>query len=605
MCGIIGYVGNKKVVDVLINGLESLEYRGYDSAGIALLSGENYKVIKSVGKILNLKEAIKGKKFGKVNMGIAHTRWATHGEVNETNCHPHTVNNITLVHNGIIENYKELKTMLEENGYIFKSKTDTEVACALIDSFYDEKNPIEAIEESIKHIRGSYAFLLMFNKDKENLYAVRKDSPLIVGIGKNENFVASNISAILKYTKKYLFINEDEIVKINNKKALTYFKGNLIEKNIEYAEWNVEEAEKQGFDHYMIKEINDQIELLEKINSKYLDGLEFSDDVIDLSKYNKIDIVACGSAYYAGLVGKHLIEQHASFKNGNLYVSSDVASEYRYKKHYYDDKSIVIVISQSGETADTLASLRMANNEGVDTLAIVNVPSSTIAREAKFVMPMLAGPEICVATTKGYFSQLQILSLLALKLSEEKEGVTIHERKKILKELRNFKNKLTNVVNNTEYIAIANQIFNQDDIYFIGRGIDSNVIIEASLKLKEISYIHSEAFQAGELKHGPIALIEDKTPLFALVTDKNLKEKSISNIVEAKTRGAYVTIVTTDNIEVDKNAYDNIIVIPSAYDFNQSLLSIIPFQILAYNVAKARGCDIDKPRNLAKSVTVE
>lgn len=604
MCGIVGYVGNKNVIDVLINGLEALEYRGYDSSGIALLSGEDYKVIKSVGKILNLKEAIKDKKFDKINMGIAHTRWATHGEVNEINCHPHTVNNVTLVHNGIIENYKELKTMLERKGYVFKSNTDTEVACALIDSFY-ENDPIEAIEKAIKEIRGSYAFLLMFKKDKENLYAVRKDSPLIVGIGKNENFVASSISALLKYTKKHFFLNENEIVKVNKKETLTYFEGNLIEKEIEYAEWNVEEAEKQGFDHYMIKEINDQIELLDKINSKYLNDLEFSDDVVDLSKYNRIDIVACGSAYYAGLVGKHLMEQHAACKDGKLFISSDVASEYRYKKRYYDNKTIVIVISQSGETADTLASLRMANKEGVDTLAIVNVPSSTIAREAKYVMPMLAGPEICVATTKGYFSQVQILSLLALKLSEAKKGITSQERKKIIKELRGLKDKLTSVINNKKYITIANKIFDRDDIYFIGRGLDANIIIEASLKLKEISYIHSEAFQSGELKHGPIALIDKKTPLFALVTDKSLKEKSVSNIVEAKTRGAYVTIITTNKIKIDKNAYNNIIAIPSVHDFNQALIAIIPFQLLAYYIAKARGCDIDKPRNLAKSVTVE
>ncbi len=537
-------------------------------------------------------------------MGIAHTRWATHGEVNEINCHPHKVNNVTLVHNGIIENYKELKTMLEGKGYSFKTNTDTEVACALIDSFYNE-DPMKAIEEAKNQFGVSHASIHEIDKDKKDLYAVRKDSPLIVGIEEGENFVVSSIDAILKYTKKYFFINEDEIVKLNEDAIFTYNNGKLIDKEILYAQWSAEESKKQGYEHYMLKEINDQIDLIGKINEKYLVNLEFSDDVVDLSKYNHIDIVACGSAYYAGLVGKYLIEQHAAYKSKDLYISSEVASEYRYKNHYYDDKSLVIVISQSGETADTLASLRMANSNNVDTLAIVNVPSSTIAREVKFVMPMLAGPEICVATTKGYFSQVQILSLLALKLSEAKRAITIEERKEILGELRSLKEKLVNVINNDEYIKIANRTFNKDDVYFIGRGIDSNVILEASLKLKEISYIHSEAFQSGELKHGPIALINNGIPLFALVTDRNLSEKSISNIIEAKTRGAYVIVVTTAGISIDRNAYDNIIYIPATYDFNQPLLSIIPFQMMAYHIAKNRNCDIDKPRNLAKSVTVE
>ncbi len=604
MCGIIGYVGNKKVIDVLIQGLEALEYRGYDSAGVALLNNGEYKIIKSVGRIENLKKEVNKYEIENSNIGIAHTRWATHGEVNEINCHPHIVNDVILVHNGIIENYKDLKSMLEDKGYTFNTATDTEVACALIDYYYRDNNEMDSIKKAVKSIRGSFALLIMFKNDKENLYAVRKDSPLIVGLGEAENFIASSISAILGYTKKYFLIEENEIVIINDKDYKILLNNKEISKEIKTAEWNKEEAEKQGFEHYMLKEINDQIELLDKINSKYLNNYSFSDDLIDISKYERIDIVACGSAYYAGLIGEYLIDQTAN-EAGNIIVSSEVASEYRYKKHYYNKKSLVIVISQSGETADTLASLRMAKENGVDTLAIVNVPSSTIAREAKYVIPMLAGPEICVATTKGYFSQTQILSLLALKICEKNRVLSKRELKNIINESRSLKKYLQPVIKADIYEVIANEIFNKEDIYFIGRGIDSKIIMEASLKLKEISYIHSEAYQAGELKHGPIALIEKDTPLIALITSENLKEKMISNIVEAKTRGAYVIVVSTEDLEIDSSVYDYMIKIPKVNEFIEPLLAIVPFQLIAYFIAKKRGCDIDKPRNLAKSVTVE
>lgn len=599
MCGIIGYVGNKKVTDVLINGLKSLEYRGYDSSGIAYKEKDKIKIIKSVGRVDDLVKKIDKTKIDESFLGIGHTRWATHGAVNEKNCHPHTSNSITLVHNGIVENYRELKLELEQKGYKFTSETDTEVVCALIDSL-NNGDMISALEQAKEKMIGSYALLIM-NKDIDYLYAIRKNSPLIIGVGENENFVASDISAILNYTKKYIEIAEEDIFMISNNDIKLFKKGVLAKPKIQIATWNLEDAQKQGYEHFMLKEIYEQEDLIDKIINKFIDDKTYTEDIPSLVKYKRIDIVACGSAYHAGLVGKYLMDKYLQ---NSAFVSIDVASEYRYKTHYYNNDTLLIVISQSGETADTLACLRMAKEHNVDTLAIVNVPSSSIAKESKFVMPMLAGPEIAVATTKGYFSQVLNFSLLIQKLLIEKNILTISKKKELILELKKLSKKLDNLINQN-YKKVAKKIYNKNDIYFIGRGLDYITLLEASLKLKEISYIHSDTYQAGELKHGPIALIEEATPVLVLITDKNIKDKTISNAIEAKSRGAKIILIVTEDLEIDENLYEDIIRIPLATDFYQTLYSIIPFQMIAYEVAKLRKCDIDKPKNLAKSVTVE
>lgn len=602
MCGIVGYVGKRNVEKTLISGLETLEYRGYDSSGVALLDNNIIKIIKSVGKIASLKEKLSSYKLDSVKMGIAHTRWATHGAVSELNSHPHHIGKVTLVHNGIIENYKEIEKLLIKKGYIFKTDTDTERMAALIDLYYIGDNQIEAIDKAIHEVRGSYALAIMFDDDKDNIYGVRKDAPLIMGVGDKEGFIASDISAILAYTKKYVILDDNEIVKLNENPEI-YYDGVIINKKVLTASWNLEDAQKQGYEHFMLKEINEQPALSKKLYSKYLDGYDFNDDVVDLTKYSRIDFVACGSAYHASLIGKHLADKY--ILSNDFYVTCDVASEYRYKNHYYDKKTLVVVLSQSGETADTLACLRMANEQNVDTLAIVNVVSSSIAREAKMVMPMLAGPEICVATTKGYFSQVYIVSLLLLKLIYKKRIINKQEKDKILDDFKDISKCVKKVIDNNTYSSIAKSIYKEEDIYYIGRGVDSYICYEGSLKLKEISYIHSECFMAGELKHGPIALISKNTPLIALLTEDSVAEKTISNTVESSSRGAKVIVISKDLIKVDDSVYDYNIKVPSKSDFVEPLIVIVACQILAYEVAKLRKCDIDKPRNLAKSVTVE
>ncbi len=599
MCGIVGYVGNKNVTDVLVQGLKSLEYRGYDSAGIAIRNDEDIKIIKSVGKITNLEEKLKD--FDKsFTMGIGHTRWATHGEVNEVNCHPHFTNNVVLVHNGIIENYRELKKELEVIGYSFLTNTDSEVIAALIDSYKGSK--YDALVYAQMKMRGSYALVIMFDDEKNTLYAMRKDSPLIVGIGKNENFVASDISVILPYTKKYIDIEEGEVVKITKNDVFVYDEDGLVDKKVKTALWSLEDAKKGGFEHFMLKEMNEEKDLCTKLFNKFIEDENYSDDIPDISKYNNVDIVACGSAFYAANVGKYLIDSYVC--DGSIHINVDVASEYRYKKHFYGDKSLVIVVSQSGETADTLACLRMANNLGVDTLAIVNVPSSTIAKEAKMVMPMLAGPEIAVATTKGYFSQVLELSLIAQKLGYIKGIISDEEKNLLIETFENLKSYLTPLFE-IDYSKIANKLWSKEHIYFIGRGIDYIVGLEASLKLKEISYIHSDVYQAGELKHGPIALIDKSTPVISIITNDEIKEKSLSNAIEAQSRGASLYLLASENVDIDNLKIDEIIRVPRISEFYQPLLNIIPFQFIAYEVAKLKGCDVDKPKNLAKSVTVE
>ena len=597
MCGIVGYVGkNKKCLPVIISGLETLEYRGYDSAGIAYKKDDKINIVKQKGKIINLKEKINLN--DESNLGIGHTRWATHGKPTIENSHPHNVGKITIVHNGIIENYIELKEELMNIGYKFKSETDTEVACALIDSCYKD-NILDAIKTATKKMRGSFAFGILVEGD-DNLYATRLTAPLIIAKGENENYIASDVPAILKYTNKYLLLDDYDIAKINSDNITVYNNGKEVKREIHTFEGSMEAGMKNGYDHFMLKEINEQDKVIKDTINYYFDGTieSLMNRLPDLTKYNKIDIVACGSAYHTGLVGKNLIEKFA-----NTPVACEVASEYRYKRSFYDKKTLVILVSQSGETADTLAALRKAKEDGIDTLAIVNVVGSSIAREAKYVLYIKAGCEISVATTKAYTAQLSIFSLIALYLANSKNLLEKKEINNILEDIKKLPDVINKTLKDKSYIDIANKIYKRRDIFFIGRGIDYTLCMEGSLKLKEISYINSVAYPAGELKHGTISLIEKNTPVIAISTDQELTEKTISNIKEVKARDAYTLFLTTNYIKSD--FYDDIIVVDKIHELFQPIITIIPLQLLAYEVAKLNGCDIDKPRNLAKSVTVE
>lgn len=600
MCGIVGYIGNKKSLPVIISGLETLEYRGYDSAGVAYVTNNKITTIKEKGRIKNLKEKLNMDTDS--NLGIGHTRWATHGIPNKTNSHPHSNGKFTIVHNGIIENYIELKEKLLKDGYKFKSDTDTEVACALIDSLYKKENDIlKALSKANNILKGSYALGIICSDDLDTLYAIRKTSPLIVASGDNENFIASDVPAILRYTNKYILLNDKEIAKIK-KDSVTVYDNNLkeVKKDIKTFEGSMEAGMKNGYEHYMLKEINEQDKVIKDTIGYYFDGTieSLHKNFPDLKKYNKIHIVACGSAYHTGLIAKYLIEKYA-----NIQVDVEIASEYRYKKCFYDKNTLVILVSQSGETADTLASLKKVKEDGIDTLAIVNVVGSSIAREAKYVLYIKAGCEIAVATTKAYLAQVAIFSLITIYLGYEKNIIKESELKEIISEINNLPTLIKETINNKEYIKIAKKIYNYKDIFFIGRGIDYAICMEGSLKLKEISYINSVAYAAGELKHGTISLIEKDTPVIAISTDSELTEKTISNIKEVKARGANVIYLTNSNI--DSDFYNYKIVVNKIHPILQCMLTIIPLQLLAYEVAKLNKCDIDKPRNLAKSVTVE
>ena len=597
MCGIVGYSGkNKKCIPVIISGLESLEYRGYDSAGIAYIVDNKINIIKEEGKIKNLKENLNLDQES--NLGIGHTRWATHGKPTKENSHPHQVGKITLVHNGIIENYIDLKKDLIKKGYKFISDTDTEVACALIDSLYDG-NIIETINKAIKKMRGSFAFGILVEGDN-NLYATRLTSPLIIAKGDNENYIASDVPAILKYTNKYILLDDYDIAKITNDEITIYNDNKIVKRDILTFEGDMEQGMKNGYDHFMLKEINEQDKVIKNTIGYYFDGTieSLNKSFPDLTKYKNIHIVACGSAYHTGLVGKSLIEKYAKIP-----VTCEVASEYRYKNSFYDKYTLVILVSQSGETADTLAALRKAKEDGIDTLAIVNVVGSSIARESKYVLYIKAGCEIAVATTKAYTAQLSIFSLIAIYLAYNKKLLNENDLNEIVKEINNLPEIINKTLENKNYIDIANKIYKRNDIFFIGRGIDYALSMEGSLKLKEISYINSVAYAAGELKHGTISLIDKQTPVIALSTDENLREKTISNIKEVKARDAYTIFVTNEYI--DSDFYDDIIVVDKIHELLQPIITIIPLQLLSYEVAKLNGCDIDKPRNLAKSVTVE
>lgn len=602
MCGIIGYTTRKdNSVEVAVNGLKNLEYRGYDSSGIAFFDGEKIDIVKAKGKIANLDDKLASQDT-KACCAIAHTRWATHGEPNEANAHPHNVGKVTLVHNGIIENYAVLKEDLKAKGYSFNSDTDTEVAAAYLDYCYSQTgDKLQALVDACDSIRGSYAFDVIYEDEPTTIYATRKDSPLVVGYAHDGNFAASDISAILDYTNKYSLINEGEFVKITKDIVTFYDKDlNKIEKKSETATWDANQYQKNGYDHFMLKEIYEQPKVINDIFERYYTDCSYKD--IDFSKFDKIHIVACGSAMHASLVGKYLLQTY-----GKIPVMVEIASEYRYSEELITPSTLLIVVSQSGETADTLAALRLAKEKGAYVVGIVNAVGSTIAREVDKCIYTYAGPEIAVATTKGYTSQVAIFSTLALMAMEEKGYLTEETAKEIKEDMLSIEPKINDVIANREkYLDIANDIYNHNDLFFLGRGIDSSVCMEGSLKLKEISYMHSESYSAGELKHGTISLIDKGTPVISIATDEKLFEKTVSNIKETKARGSYSIFVTTENHGDDHSEFaDKTIILPKTTDFTEPILTVVALQLVAYETAKLRGCDIDKPRNLAKSVTVE
>lgn len=604
MCGIIGYAGKEKnAIHVLINGLKNLEYRGYDSAGIAIRENNHVEIVKREGKIVNLEKKIEG--LEESTIGIGHTRWATHGGATTINSHPHRVGTVTLVHNGIIENYEKIKKDLIKEGYEFKSSTDTEVACALIDKLYKKTNDkLEALKEANHIINGSFAFAIMFDDDENNLYAMRKDSPLIIGIGEGCNFLASDVPAILEFTNKYILLDKDEYAVVNNDKVVIYDENeNMLTKEVLTYDGDKEVAMKAGYEHFMIKEINDEPivfdNMFKQFDADNIDDLKKS--MPDFSKYKKIDIIGCGSAYHAGLLGKSLIEEYA-----DVLVNVEIASEYRYKKTFSDTDTLTILISQSGETADTLAALRKAKEKGIDTLGIVNTVSSSIAREADDVLYIKAGVEISVATTKAYSAQVLMLLLIALVIGYENKKISKEEANNVISEIKKLPEYIKEVISKKSLCDdIAKSIYEKNNIFFIGRKVDYALCMEGSLKLKEISYIHSEAYAGGELKHGPIALIEKGTPVITLLTQESLKAKMISNTKEVATRGGNIFSIVNEDDKVAAEFSNSIFHIPKTIDLLTPLISVIPLQLIAYYIAKEKQLDVDKPRNLAKSVTVE
>ncbi len=592
MCGIIGYIGKDKCIPKIISGLESLEYRGYDSSGISYILNGKIKIEKEVGKIENLKKIINMDLESYI--GIGHTRWATHGKPCKENSHPHQSGKITLVHNGIIENYEELKNNLKDYHYV--SETDSEVVASLIDSLYKKDNDMVKVLNSLKdYLIGSYALgILVENSDK--LYAIRKNSPLIIGVSESGNFIASDVPAILRYTNKYYLLDNDEYAILEKDKVTIYNNGKVVEKELLTFEGSVDSAMKNGYDHFMLKEIYEQKDVVLKTIKKYLDINNLKELLIGLENYTGIDIIGCGSSYHVGLAGKSLITKY-----GKIPVNVEIASEYRYQEHFYTDKHLIILISQSGETADSLAVLRQVKEKNIDTLAIVNVIGSSIAREADKVIYTKAGPEISVATTKAYSCQFIILSLIAFYLGLKNNLV----KEEDIKMYHDLEKEIANILEDTtDTKEVANMIHDRKDIFYLGRKIDYSLCMEASLKLKEISYLHSEAYAAGELKHGTISLIDDSTPVISIITDDSIALKTLSNVKEVCARGAISIIISNKEIE-DKNVYQKLILVPKVSEFIEPILVMIKCQLIAYYVAKVNGCDIDKPRNLAKSVTVE
>ena len=624
MCGIVGYIGDKQAAPVLLQGLSKLEYRGYDSAGLAVRDGEKPAVVvKTIGKLNNLIEKTDDGKALAGNCGIGHTRWATHGAPSQINAHPHVSGNcsnsgsgeveslVVGVHNGIIENYQELKAKMERHSYKFYSETDTEVLIKLVDYYYKKykMGPIDALAKTIVRVRGSYALVVMFKDHPGKIYVARKESPMIIGVNDSESFIASDVPAILSHTRNVYYIGNLEMAEISAGEAVFYnLDGDVIEKEITEIEWDAKAAEKGGFEHFMMKEIHEQPKVVLDTLRKYIRE-EDAGKSIDLSEtgltdeaikdLSQIYIVACGSAWHVGMEAQYILEEFT-----DLQVRVELASEFRYRKNHLHPHSLVIVISQSGETADSLAALRMAKEKGISTLAIVNVVGSSIAREADYCMYTLAGPEISVATTKAYSCQLVCMFLLSLKIANVRG--CLDETGTYLEELLLIPDKMKKVLEDKERIQwFAAKYSNAKDIFFIGRGIDYSICLEGSLKLKEISYIHSEAYAAGEMKHGTISLIEDGTLVIGTLTQTDLYEKTLSNMMECKSRGAYLMGITAYGKYDVEDSVNFAVYVPSVDEHFIGSLAIIPLQLLAYYLSVSKGLDVDKPRNLAKSVTVE
>ncbi len=610
MCGIVGYVGNRKVTPVLVNGLRRLEYRGYDSAGIAGYRSGQLRVYKAAGRLANLEQRIDGE--GVVERcGIGHTRWATHGSPSDSNAHPHTdcTGNFAVVHNGIIENNGELRQWLQDNGHAFHSETDTEVIPHLIEHYY-EGNPIAAVKKAVQRLKGSYAIAVISREQPNQLIAVRQDSPLIIGLGETENFLASDIPAVLEYTRSVYILEDGEIAVVTPDRVEVYtVDGEPVLKKLFKVEWDPAMAEKEGYEHFMLKEIHEQPRAVRETMRGRIDpntGLvnleELSLTASRIQAIDKVVLIAAGTAFHAGLIGKSLIEKLA-----RIPVMAEVASEFRYMDPMVDDKTLALVISQSGETADTLAGLREAKRRGAHTLAITNVLGSSAAREADDVIYTWAGPEIAVASTKAYTAQLVVMYLLALHLAVSKSRIRSDYARNIVSQMQQLDDwiKCVFVAHEERIREYAQRWTNKGHVFFIGRGADSYSALEGQLKLKEISYIHAEALAAGELKHGTLALIEDGVPVVALATQHALLDKMISNMREVKTRGAELLAIAAAGSEQMKQITSDVIFLPKADDLLMPILSAIPLQLLAYYAAIARGCDVDKPRNLAKSVTVE
>ena len=608
MCGIVGYVGGDQAAPILLHGLEKLEYRGYDSAGVAVYDGTSIRVVKTKGRLKVLEEKTHGGTDLNGFVGIGHTRWATHGKPSDVNAHPHVSSSgkFAVVHNGIIENYLPLRAALEAKGFRFVSETDTEVVAQLLDDCY-KGDLLAAVREALAKIRGSYALGILCSDYPDRVIAVRKDSPLIVGLGKGENFIASDVPAILDRTRDIYRLTENEIAVVKRDGVSVFSpEGKPVIKTPEHIGWDISAAEKCGYDHFMAKEIMEQPKAVrDTISPRIRDGRIVLDEIRltreQIAGFRKIFIVACGSAYHVGVVAKYIFEQYTKIP-----VEVDVASEFRYRNPLIDEHVLVLIISQSGETADTLAALREAKRLGARTLAIVNVVGSSIANESDDVLYTWAGPEIAVATTKAYSTQLAVIYLLAIYMAEQLGTMSAEDYKSFLAQLQSLPEKIEETLQTRGHVRkLAEKFFQRDNIFFIGRNIDYAMSLEGSLKLKEISYIHSEAYAAGEMKHGTISLIEEGSLVVALATERRLFEKMMSNVKEVKARGAVVIGVTTDdNRQIEKET-DYAFYVPQICDMMLPSLSVVPLQVFAYYVAYLKGCDIDKPRNLAKSVTVE
>lgn len=606
MCGIVGYVGKRNAQNVLLDGLEKLEYRGYDSAGVALALDGGICVVKSKGRLAELRKKLELQALAESGCGIGHTRWATHGEPSDVNSHPHSTPRVSIVHNGIIENYGILKERLIAKGYTFESETDTEVLVKLIDSCY-EGEPLQAIHEALSMVRGSYALAVLFRDFPDTVFAVKRESPLIVGWGEGENFVASDIPALLKYTRRYSVLEEGDLAVVTREGIRFYNEfAEPVEREVLTADWDMEAAEKGGYPHFMLKEINEQpAAITATVSPRVENGLpdlripELSDE--KLRGIGTIHLVACGTAMHAGMVGKSAIETLA-----RVPAEVDIASEFRYRDPILNKNDLVIIISQSGETSDTLAALKLAKSRGVPVLAIVNVVGSSIARAADYVLYTYAGPEIAVASTKAYMVQMCVLYLFALRLAYARGAQTEAETRRLTAELLRASEIIKPRLADCEQIKyLASRFVNTQSCFFIGRGFDYSLSLEGSLKLKEISYVHSDAYAAGELKHGTISLITDGVPVIALATQKKVYEKTISNVKETKSRGAKVLLFTTKDAVVPDGVADYVVRLDDYDDLLMPLQLIVPLQLFAYYMAVLRGCDVDKPRNLAKSVTVE